>query len=583
MKSERNHQRVAAGLAAGALAILAVQSAAVPASAAINAVPVAPHSILVFPVRDFVSASGYARTDVATVQVLRGGAVIGTASNLIPQDDPGTPGFDGLVEVNHPGGGCWDGVTPDIRTGDVVRVLTAPTVGDETFSANVTVTQQATKTGPGTVVMKGTAVAPGGGQIPIDQIEARIVAKNQSFVLNGKRTLRASAAAGDDGALAYDGPGLTTWTATWTGLTGVSGFDGISDADRASNPVNSESRGMWLGRNPALLTENTIFEFGQIGGPTAPCTAPLAKGPSIPDMTAASDTGSSTTDNITRNVSPTFTGAVALPDSTSATLYVDGVAKGTAAVAANGSFSLTPTTALTNGRHTITASETTAGGTETMSAGSLAVTVDTVAPLVTAKAPAVNSMAVSQTGNVTATFNEPISGLSAARFTLKNAAGAVVAAPVTWTAATRVATLNPTATLAADKRHTASLTAGLTDLAGNPLAPSSWVFTTGPRPVMATRTPAVNATGVSRTANVTVTISEAVTGVANGTFALRNATTGALVSYAVSYNVSTRVATLNPNVTLAATTRYTASMSSSIKDAVGNTLAGGSWSFTTGR
>jgi hypothetical protein len=582
MKSERNRQRVTAGLAAGTLAILAVQSAAVPASAAINAVPVAPHSILVFPVRDFVSASGYARTDVATVQVLRGGAVIGTASNLIPQDDPGTPGFDGLVEVNHPGGGCWDGVTPDIRTGDVVRVLTAPTVGDETFTANVSVTQQATKTGPGTVVMKGTAVAPGGGQIPIDQIQARIVAKNQSFALNGKRTLRASAAAGDDGTLAYDGPGLTTWTATWTGLTGVSGFDGLSDADRASTPVNSESRGMWLGRNPALLTENTIFEFGQIGGPTAPCTAPLAKGPSVPDMTAASDTGSSATDNITRTTSPTFTGAVALPDSTSATLYVDGAASGTATVAANGSFSLTPTTALSNGRHTITASETTAGGTETMSAGSLAVTVDTVAPLVTAKAPALNSMAVSQTGNVTATFNEPIAGLSAARFTLKNAAGAVVAAPVTWTAATRVATLNPTATLAADKRHTASLTAGITDLAGNPLAASSWAFTTGPRPIMASRTPAVNATGVSRTANVTVAISEAVSGVANGTFALRNAATGALVSYAVSYNATTRVATLNPNVTLAANTRYTASMSSSIKDAVGNTLAGGSWSFTTG-
>ncbi|MFE4836378.1 hypothetical protein ACFRAU_17065, partial [Arthrobacter sp. NPDC056691] len=235
MKSERSRQRVAAGLAAGALAVAVVQTAAGPASAAINPVPAAPHSILVFPVRDFVSASGYARTDVATVQVLRGGAVIGSAANLIPQDDPATPGFDGLVEVNHPGGGCWDGVTPDIRTGDVVRVLTAPGVGDETFTANVTVTQQATKTGPGTVVMKGTAVAPGGGQIPIDQLQARIVAKKQSFVLNGKRTLRASAAAGDDGTLAYDGPGLTTWTATWTGLTGV-GVDGLSDADRASTP-----------------------------------------------------------------------------------------------------------------------------------------------------------------------------------------------------------------------------------------------------------------------------------------------------------------------------------------------------------
>jgi hypothetical protein len=583
MKSARNRQRMATGIAAGALVVLAAQSAAVPAFAVINPVPAAPHSILVFPVRDFVSSSGYAAGDRPTVQVLRGGAVIGSAAGLVPQDDPTTAGFDGLVEVNHPGGGCWDTVTPDIRTGDVVRILTAPDVGDETFTADVTVTQQATKTGPGTVVMKGTAVAPGGGQIAIDQLQARIVAKNQSFAVNGKRTLRASAAAGDDGTLAYDGPGLTTWTATWTGLTAVGGADGLSDADRASRPANAESRGMWLGRNPALLTENTIFEFGQIGGPTAPCTAPLAKGPSIPDMTAASDTGSSNADNITRNATPTFAGAVALPDSTNATLYVDGVASSTATVAANGSFSLTPTAALANGRHTITASETTAGGTETMSAGSLAVTVDTVAPVLTAKAPALNSMSVSQTSNVTATFNEAISGLGTASFTLKNSAGALVASPVSWNATTRVATLNPTATLAADRKHTASVTAGITDLAGNPLAASSWAFTTGPRPTVTGRTPAVNATGVSRTANVTATISEAVSGVSGGTFALRNTATGALVSYAVSYNATTRVATLNPNVTLAASTKYTVVLSTSIKDAAANPLIGTSWSFTTGR
>jgi hypothetical protein len=70
--------------------------------------------------------------------------------------------------------------------------------------------------------------------------------------------------------------------------------------------------------------------------------------------------------------------------------------------------------------------------------------------------------------------------------------------------------------------------------------------------------------------------------VANGTFALRNAATGALVSYAVSYNATTRVATLNPNVTLAANTKYTATISTSIKDAAGNPLSGLSWSFTTG-
>jgi hypothetical protein len=582
MKSAKNRQRLAVAITAGALAALAVPTVAVPAFAVVNPVPVAPHSIIVFPVRDFVSTDGYAATDRPTIQVLRANAVIGTASNLTPQDDPGTPGFDGLVEVNHPGGGCWEGVTPDIRPGDVVRVLTAPDVGDQTSTANVTVTQPATKTAAGTVVMKGTAVAPGGGQIPVDQLEARIVAGNQSFALNGKRTLRASSAVGDDGTFAYDGPGLTTWTATWNGLTGV-GADGISDADRASNPTSSQSRSLWLGANPAVGTEITIYEDREIAGPSAPCTAPLAKGPSVPDLTAVSDTGSSTTDNVTRSTTPTFTGAAALPDATTVNLYIDGIASGSAAVAANGSYSVTSSRALANGRHTVTAGEVAGGGTETMSAAGLTVTVDTVAPVLTSKVPAAGFLGASQSTNILATFNEPIAGLSTSSYTVKNSGGATLAAAVSWNAATRVATLNPAANFAADAKYTAGLTAGIRDLAGNTLVPTSFAFTTGPRPVVTAKSPAANATGVSRTANVTVTISERVTGVANGTFALRNAATGALVSYAVSYNATTRVATLNPNVTLAANTRYTATVSASIKDAGGNPLSGQSWSFTTGR
>jgi hypothetical protein len=430
--------------------------------------------------------------------------------------------------------------------------------------------------------MKGTAVAPGGGQIPVDQLEARIVAGNQSFALNGKRTLRASSAVGDDGTFAYDGPGLTTWTATWNGLTGV-GADGISDADRASNPTSSQNRSLWLGANPAVGTEITIYEDGEIAGPSAPCTAPLAKGPSVPDLTAVSDTGSSTTDNVTRSTTPTFTGAAALPDATTVNLYIDGIASGSAAVAANGSYTVTSSRALANGRHTVTAGEVASGGTETMSAAGLTVTVDTVAPVLTSKVPAAGFLGASQSTNILATFNEPIAGLSTSSYTVKNSGGATLAAAVSWNAATRVATLNPAANFAADARYTAGLTAGIRDLAGNTLVPTSFAFTTGPRPVVTAKSPAANATGVSRTANVTVTISERVTGVANGTFALRNAATGALVSYAVSYNATTRVATLNPNVTLAANTRYTATVSASIKDAGGNPLSGQSWSFTTGR
>ncbi|PNH81871.1 Ig-like domain-containing protein [Arthrobacter sp. AFG20] len=573
MKPARNRPRLAAAITAGALVALAVPTTVVPAFAVIS--DPGTHIITVFPERDMVSAEGYAAGDRPTIQVLRGGTVIGTASNLVPAE--------GIVEVNHPGGGCWEGTTPDIRPGDVVRVLTAPDVGDQTFVGNVIVTQPATKINASTVVMKGTAVAPGGGQLPADQLEARVVAANQSFASNGRRTLRASAAAGDDGTIAYDGPGLTTWTATWTGLGGI-GADGLTDADRAASRTNSESRGMWLGRDAAVGNEVTIFEYAAIGGPAGPeCTAPLAKGPSTPDLTAASDTGRLNADNITRNTTPTFAGAVALADAASVNLYIDGVPSGSASVGANGSYSITSSRALVNGRHTVTAGEVSPGGIETRSAGSLAVTVDTVAPSVTAKAPAINSLMVSQTANVTATFSEPVAGVGFAAFNLKNSAGAVIAAPVTWNATTRVATANPNVTLTADRKHTVTLTSGITDIAGNPIAANSWVFTTGPRPVVTAKSPAANATGVSRTANVTATISEGVTGVANGTFALRNAATGALVSYAVGYNTTSHVATLNPNVTLAANTRYTAAISANIKDAGGNPLSGQTWSFTTGR
>ena len=64
---------------------------------------------------------------------------------------------------------------------------------------------------------------------------------------------------------------------------------------------------------------------------------------------------------------------------------------------------------------------------------------------------------------------------------------------------TRVATLNPSVTLTADRLYTATLS-GVRDLAGNTMATSTWTFTTGPNPTITTTTPAAGATGCCATA-----------------------------------------------------------------------------------
>jgi hypothetical protein len=211
-----------------------------------------------------------------------------------------------------------------------------------------------------------------------------------------------------------------------------------------------------------------------------------------------------------------------------------------------------------------------------------------VAPTITTRAPASGGTAVAVGSNITATFGEAVTGVSGTTFVLRNAAGTAVAAAVTYDATTRVATLNPTANLPAEARYTATLTGGaaaIRDTAGNPLATSSWSFVVGTRPTLTTRSPAVNAIAVSRTANVTGTFSEAVQGVSGTSVTLKNATTGAAISAVVSYNATTRVVTLNPSATLAANTKFTVTMTGSataIRDMAGNNFGNTTWSFTTG-
>ncbi|CCQ44710.1 peptidase inhibitor I9 family protein [Pseudarthrobacter siccitolerans] len=106
-----------------------------------------------------------------------------------------------------------------------------------------------------------------------------------------------------------------------------------------------------------------------------------------------------------------------------------------------------------------------------------------------------------------------------------------------------------------------------------------------PAPGVTAVTPGNNATAVLAGTNVTATFSAAVQGVTGGTFVLKNAA-GAAIPATVTYNATTRTATLDPAASLAADTRYTATLvggTSAIRGSTGTPLASVSWSFLTGQ
>jgi Domain of unknown function (DUF4082)/Bacterial Ig-like domain/Bacterial Ig domain len=223
--------------------------------------------------------------------------------------------------------------------------------------------------------------------------------------------------------------------------------------------------------------------------------------------------------------------------------------------------------------------------------------VDVTAPTITARSPAIGATGVSRTANMTVTFSEAMSAatIGGATFELRDPANNLVAAAVSYDSATRVATLNPTPTLAALTTYTARVVggaAGVKDVAGNPLAATAtWTFTTvadTTAPTISARSPASGATGVSATANVVVTFNEDMdpTTINTNTVQLRNPAS-TLIAAVVTYNTATRQATLDPSVTLSAFTVYTVTVRGGttdprVKDGAGNALASTStWQFRT--
>ena len=240
-----------------------------------NSPPARGHLINVFWARDYVGGVGYPVSgNPYHVEVIRPGATFVSDTISVRADDP-----TGAIDVNHPGGTCWLGITPDIVPGDVVRIVDARGIADQTYVANQTAGRPIA-TGPNSFVVHGTALTPLGTPMPIGQVGHLIVADNGSglFDFGGARTLR-SGAAGVDGVLTYDAPGSPNWTATYSGISTTDMFRVMGGVDPAGKVyVPGESRGAWYGRVPAALNEVDFHEVGPLvpGGPVGGlCPAPL--------------------------------------------------------------------------------------------------------------------------------------------------------------------------------------------------------------------------------------------------------------------------------------------------------------------
>jgi len=208
-------------------------------------------------------------------------------------------------------------------------------------------------------------------------------------------------------------------------------------------------------------------------------------------------------------------------------------------------------------------------------------TSDTMPPSVIAMNPARGTNGVVVNIAPSVTFSELVDPATII-FTL-SAGGVSVAGDMTYSGI--ISTFTPSIPLAYGTQYTATVGAGVKDLAGNTMPDNySWVFTTSAAPdttppSVTANTPMAGAPGVAVNIAPSVTFSEPVDP-ATITFTLISSE-GVAVPGTTSYSGTTAIFT--PSLSLSYSAQYNASVSAGVKDLAGNAMPNGHfWSFTTG-
>lgn len=217
-----------------------------------------------------------------------------------------------------------------------------------------------------------------------------------------------------------------------------------------------------------------------------------------------------------------------------------------------------------------------------------AANTDTTPPMVTAVSPLVGAADVATNASISAQFSEALdpATVNSATFILKDGAGALVEASVNYNGVS--ATLTPLAGLQGATFYTATLTAGITDLAGNTLSANyAWSFTTinsadTTPPTVVSTNPADAAIDVFTNMEISAQFSESLNpGTVNtSTFLLNKQSDGSVVSGVVNYSAVTAIFT--PLISLETNTIYIATLTTGISDLAGNSMTTDvTWTFTT--
>jgi hypothetical protein len=195
-------------------------------------------------------------------------------------------------------------------------------------------------------------------------------------------------------------------------------------------------------------------------------------------------------------------------------------------------------------------------------------TRDDEPPAIVSTSPAAGAMGVALSSVVSVTFSEPIaaSSLSASSFSVTRGA-TTVAGSLTVSGST--ATFTPSSPLVGDAVHTVTVTSGIVDPAGNPLAQElSFSFRTldNVPPAVTSTSPAASAIEVALDARVTVTFTEDVDPATITVASL------SVVGVTGSVAVDGKLATFTPAAALVADTQYTVTITTGVKDLAGNAL-----------